>query len=114
MKKYRRKAGLTLLAVFAAILLCGSFLPSSPTTASSGEQTVIQVHEFSGETLGNVSRSFVEGLGFEGRIFQDFVCQTLEEFHSNQSHTNYTQVNLIVAQFKAPDKVYARIKKFLI
>jgi hypothetical protein len=114
MKKYRLQAGSLLLTVFTAILLYGSLLSTPHQTADSDQQAVIHVHKFSGEAPGNISRSFTEGVGFEGRIFQDFINQTLEEFHSSQSHTGYARVNFIVAQFKAPDKVYKRIQKFLI
>ena len=114
MKKHRRKGGSILLTVFTAVLLSGLFLSSAPKTVGGDRQIVIHAQEYSGDAPGNVSRSFTEGTSFEGRIFQNFICQTLEELHSNQSHTGYTQVNFIVAQFKAPDKVYKRIQKFLI
>lgn len=114
MKKYKKKAAHLLLTVFTVILLSTVFQSQDLQIEEIEEITVIHKHEHSGETPGNISRSFVDQAGFENRVFQAFTCQTLEAFHSQLSHTGYMQNNFDLVQFTAPVKVYILVQKFLI
>lgn len=114
MKKLKRKAANILLVVFSAILLSSFSHVHEHIQESSQEITVIHAHETSGEAPGNVSRSFVDQAGFENRAFQDFTIHSIQEFHTQLSHTGFVQIKITVEKFKAPVKVYKQIRKFLI
>jgi hypothetical protein len=114
MKKYKRKAANILLVVFSAILLSAFSHVHEHIEKNSQEITVVHAHEVSGEAPGNVSRSFVEQTGFDNRALQDFTIHSIQEFHTQLSHTGFVRIKTMVEQFKAPVKVYKQIRKFLI
>lgn len=103
-----------LLVVFSAILFCSFLFSDTPASEHSNQITTVQAHEISGETPGNVSRTYIDGSGYEGRVFNEFTFHTIQEFHGIQSHVGLTQAKSTVRQFKAPIKVYKQIRKFLI
>jgi hypothetical protein len=114
MKKYKRKAANILVVVFSAILLSSFFYATEAQFEETEEITVVHKHDFSGEAPGNISRSFVDQAGFETRAFQDFTIHSIQEFHTQQSHTDFVQIKTTVERFKAPVKVYKQIREFLI
>jgi hypothetical protein len=115
MKKHKLKAAKLLLVVFSAILLTSFYYSSNTTQFDETEEiTVIHKHNLSGEAPGNVSRTYVDQAGFEGRVFHEFTFHSIQEFHGQLSHTSLAQMKTAVEQFKAPVKVYKQIRKFLI
>jgi hypothetical protein len=115
MKKYKRKAANLHLVVFSAILLTSFYYSSNAVQFEETEEiTVIHKHELSGEAPGNVSRSYVDQTGFDGRIFHEFTFHSIQEFHGQLSQISLAQIKTRVEQFKAPIKVYKQIRKFLI
>jgi hypothetical protein len=114
MKKYKRKGAKLLLVVFSAILLCSFSFSNPPVVDDASKVTIVQAQQISSEAPGNVSRIYIEFSGFESRVFHDFTFLTIQEIHSQLNHTGFVQLNLKLAQFKAPVKVYKQIRKFLI
>jgi hypothetical protein len=114
-KKHKRKASKFLLAVFSAILMTSFYYSSNAVQFEETEEiTVIHKHELSGEAPGNVSRTYVDQTGFDGRIFHEFTFHSIQEFHGLLSHTSLAQIKSTVEQFTAPIKVYKLIQQFLI
>jgi hypothetical protein len=115
MKKHKLKAAKFLLVVFSAILLASFYYSSNTARFEETEEiTVVHKHELSGEAPGNVSRTYVDQTGFEGRVFHEFTFHSIQEFHGQLSQISLAQIKTMVEQFKAPVKVYKQIRKFLI
>jgi len=115
MKSHKLKVAKVLLVVFSAILLASIYYSSNRVqTKGTQEITVIHKHELSGEAPGNVSRTYVDQVGFDGRIFHEFTFHSIQEFHGQLSRISLAQIKSRVEQFNAPIKVYKQIRKYLI
>lgn len=114
MKQYKRKAARLLLVVFSAILLTSFSFSTQVASEETHEVTVIHKHETSGEAPGNVSRSYVDQASFDSRIFHEFTFLSIQEFHSQLTHTEFVRLNSKLQQFKSPEKVYKQTRKLLI